>query len=68
MDYKIDELNANRRILESFDLTLEDYLKLDKDARLAILMDYWNNKMNKEDSLSNDNTVKTKILSFIKRK
>ena len=67
MDYKIDEINANRRILESFDLTLEDYLKLDKDVRLAILRDYWNKKMNKEDSLSN-RTLKTKVLSIIKRK
>jgi len=67
MDYKIDEINANRRILESFDLTLEDYLKLDKDVRLAILRDYWNKKMNKEDSLSNG-TLKTKVLSIIKRK
>ena len=62
MDYKIDELNANRRILESFNLTLEEYLKLDKDVRLAILRDYWSLK-SKE-----NNKVKTKLLSIFKNK
>ena len=48
--------NINRRILYSFNMTLEDYNKLDPEVQTMILQEYWN-KQSKEE-------VKTKKLSI----
>ncbi len=54
----------NKIIFDSLNISRENYTALNEDVKLAILRHYWNQKMfgeKKED-------IKTKVLSFIKRK
>ncbi len=60
-----NQINANRRILQSFDITLEDYLKLDKDVRISLLREYWNFKSQNNQKKE---FIKTKILRFFNKK
>ena len=54
------------RILESFNISKDEYLSYNQDIRLAILRYYWDLKMNEQHSFKKEN-IKTKVLSIIKR-
>ena len=68
MNTKTYELEVSRKILNSFDITLENYLKFDKDVRISLLRAYWNDVVNNHDNLISDNSIKTKVLSMLRKK
>ena len=68
MNTKTYELEVSRKILNSFDITLENYLKFDKDVRISLLRAYWNDIVNNHDNLISDNSIKTKVLSMLRKK
>ena len=59
-----------RSILGAINISLDDYLKLDKDVRISLLRSYWNSKekSQEEKEKKQEDIVKTKLLGFFKRK
>ena len=59
-----------RSILGAINISLDDYLKLDKDVRISLLRSYWNSKEKSQEDKEKkeEDIVKTKLLGFFKRK
>ena len=52
---------VNRKILNIFGLTLEQYTKLDRDVQRMLVQEYWRTRNQKEKPI-------TKVLTFLKKR
>ncbi|MBQ8891352.1 MAG: hypothetical protein IJ068_00605 [Bacilli bacterium] len=60
------DFGVSEKMLSAFNISLEQYLSLDKDTKFLLDRAYWEFEANP--NVKKENNIKTKVLSIFKKK